>query len=73
MIVAAYLIDFRRREELATSYDSGKKSIHTIIVFHMKDGITYGKRPRSYGMYRHEDVIGNVVCHSLSPFSLTIS
>lgn len=64
MIVAAYLIDFRRREELATSYDSGKKIFHTIIVFHMKDGITYGERPRSEGMNGYVDIIGNVMCHS---------
>ena len=72
MIVAAYLKYFRRREELATSYDGREKSIFTFKVFHMKDGIAYGERPRGEGMNGYVYVIGNVMCHSSSPFSLTI-
>jgi hypothetical protein len=62
MIVTAYLKEFRLREELTTTNDSGKKSIYGSKLFHTKDGITDGERPRGEGMGGYEDVIGYEVC-----------
>ena len=72
MIITTYLKYLRGREKYTTANDGREKSIFTFKVFHMKDGITYGERPRSEGMNGYVDVIGNVMCHSSSPFSLVI-
>ena len=68
MIVTAYLKEFRRSEELSATNDSGEKSIYGSKLFHMKDSITDGERPRGEGMGGHEDVIGYEVCHGLLLF-----
>ena len=70
MIVAAYLKEFRLSEELTATNESGEKRFDSSKIFHMKDAVTHSKRPRSEGMNGHINVIGNVVCHNLSPFSL---
>ena len=70
MIVAAYLKEFRLSEEHSTSNESGEKRFDSRKIFHMKDAVTHSKRPRSEGMNGHINVIGNIVCHNLSPFSL---
>lgn len=46
MIVTAYLKEFRLSEELTTTNDSGEKSIYGGELFHTKDGIADGERPR---------------------------
>jgi hypothetical protein len=68
MIITAYLKEFRLREELTTTNDSGEKSIYGSKLFHTKDSITDGERPRGEGMGCYEDIIGYVVCHNPSPF-----
>ena len=68
MIVTAYLKEFRLSEELTTTNDSGEKSIYGSELFHTKDGITDGERPRSEGMGGYEDVIGYEVCHGVLLF-----
>lgn len=67
MVITAYLKYLRGREKHTTTYDGREKSIFTFKVFHMKDGITDGERPRGEGMNGYVDVIGNVMCHGSSP------
>lgn len=72
MVITTYLKYLRGREKHTTANDGREKSIFTFKVFHMKYAIAYGERPRSEGMNGYVDVIGNVMCHSSSPFSLVI-
>ena len=68
MIVAANLKEFRLSEELTATNESGDESIYGSKLFHMKDSITDGERPRGEGMGGYEDVIGYEVCHGLLLF-----
>jgi hypothetical protein len=68
MIVTAYLKEFILSEELTATNESGDESIYGSKLFHTKDGIANGERPRGEGMGGHKDVIGYEVCHGLLLF-----
>ena len=46
MIVTTNLKEFRLSEELTATNESGDESIYGSKLFHMKDRITDGERPR---------------------------
>ena len=66
-IVTTNLKEFGLSEELSSRANSGNESIYGVKLFHTIDGLANGERPRSKGMSGYIDVIGNVMCHFLSP------
>lgn len=67
MIVTTYLKEFSLSEELTSRTNCGYKSLYGVKLFHSIDRLANGERPRSKGMSSYINVIGNVVCHFLSP------